>query len=585
VRDNSARGLANIGQATSARFGTAVAYTEGSPKPLRLRTSIRKTEFLMTAGSTTSLTELIDALSRPAAYPWDVGQVEVRQTHISVVFLAGPWVIKIKKPMRLPFLDFSTLERRQFFCKEEVRLNQRLAPGVYHGIVPITRSSAGICIQGDGPVVEWAVQMERLPDEATFDSRLQRDDLTAEPVQRLARRVSEFHQSARRDRLTATHGRFHLVAAAVRENLEFARTQVGLTISQPVFERLRAATEQALDHAQPIIQRRAEAGFVRELHGDLHLDHVYLFEEQPPPRDLLIIDAIEFNEGFRCVDVVADMAFCVMDFAAHGRRDLGRLFAETYFAAAGDAEGRDLLPLFTSYRAAVRAKVNGMLAKESEVAPADRQAAIDRATAFWLLALGELESPAKRPALLLVSGLSGTGKSTLARGLAERAGFRVIRSDVVRKELAGLTATTNSSAEFQQGIYSVAWTDRTYGECLRQATAALLNGERVIVDATFLEDHRRREFLQASIRLGVSALWLVCEASPECIRSRLATRHGDASDADWSVYQQTAQRWESSSAICRQFERRISTESSAEQSLTNTLQVLAAEELGRGSVV
>jgi aminoglycoside phosphotransferase family enzyme/predicted kinase len=533
----------------------------------------------MPANSTTSLTELVAALLRPAAYPWAVEQVEVRQTHISVIFLAGPRVIKVKKPVRLPFLDFSTLERRQFFCEEEVRLNQRLAPGVYHGVVPLTRDSAGIRIQGDGPVVEWAVQMERLPNQATFDSRLQRDTLTTEDVRRLARRVSEFHRSARRDQLTATYGSFDVVAAAVRANLEFARTQVGLTISQPVFERLRAATKRVLEFAQPIIERRANSGFVRELHGDLHLDHVYLIEDQPSPRDLLIIDAIEFNEGFRCIDVVADMAFCVMDFAAHGRRDLGRLFADTYFTATGDAEGRDLLPLFTSYRAAVRAKVNGIVAAESEVTSADRQAATDRATALWLLALGELESPSERPALLLVSGLPGTGKSTLARGLAERAGFRVIRSDVVRKELAGLTATTNSSAGFQEGIYSPAWTDRTYAECLRRATAALLNGERVIVDATFVEDKRRHEFLQAAIRLGVPALWLLCDASEECVRARLAARHGDVSDADWSIHQLAAQRWEPPCPCCQRALRKIDTQAAPERVVTAALELIVSEPL------
>ncbi len=303
------------------------------------------------------------------------------------------------------------------------------------------------------------------------------------------------------------------------------------------------------------------------------------FEDQPAPRDLLIIDTIEFNEGFRCIDVVADMAFCVMDFAAHGRRDLGRLFANTYFAATGDIEGRSLLPLCTSYRAAVRAKVNGMLARESEVTPADRQAAVDRATAFWLLAFAELESPAKRPALLLVSGLPGTGKSTLALGLGERAGFRVIRSDVIRKELAGLTATTSSSAEFQQGIYSFAWTDRTYAECLRQATAALLNGERAIVDATFLEDDRRRTFLQAAVRLGVPVVWLACEASPDCVRSRLAKRHGDASDADWSIYQLAARRWESPCPFCQLALRKIDTNETAERALTAALDLLGSEQL------
>ena len=171
----------------------------------------------------------------------------------------------------------------------------------------------------------------------------------------------------------------------------------------------------------------------RDTHGDLHLDHVYLFPDRAPPADLVIIDCIEFNERFRFADPVADMAFLVMDLAFHGRRDLARAFADAYFRASGDEEGRALLPFYTAYRAAVRGKVEGMELAEREVPEAERAAALVRARAHWLLALGELEEPGRRPCLVLVGGLPGTGKSTLARGLAEQAGFTVIRSDLVRR--------------------------------------------------------------------------------------------------------------------------------------------------------
>lgn len=547
---------------------------------------------LMNDEPSASLSDVIASLSRPAAYPFEVDQIEVRQTHISVVFLAGAFVFKIKKPVRLPFLDFSTLDLRHFYCDEEVRLNRRLAEGVYRGVVPIRQTANGLRFAGDvaednGPIVEWAVQMERLPDETTFDSRLRLGALTAAQVALLSRRVSRFHQSARRDAETAAFGSFERVAAAIRENIAFAKTQQGVSISTAVFQRLHRATETSLETVRALIDQRVAEGFVRELHGDLHLDHVYLFEDRVPPRDLLVIDCIEFNAGFRCIDVVADMAFCVMDFAAHGRRDLGRLFADEYFAASEDISGRQLLPLFTSYRAAVRAKVNGLLAAEVEVSDADRQAATNRAAGFWLLALESLEPPTRRPALLLVSGLPGTGKSTLARGLSERAGFEVIRSDVVRKELASQSAeanatpATSTAADFGAGLYSSEWTDRTYAECLRRAVAALRNGGRVIVDATFQEDRRRREFLQAAQQLCVPALWLVCEAEAQLTHQRLDARRGDASDADWAIYQAAAARWETPSNEVRHAQRIIDTNGSPADILTTTLKMLTKEELAQ----
>jgi aminoglycoside phosphotransferase family enzyme/predicted kinase len=466
----------------------------------------------------------------------------VRHTHVSVVFLAGSFAYKIKKPVRLGFLDFSTLAQRLHFCKEEVRLNRRLAASVYHGVVPVVRRGESLAVEGEGEAVEWAVKMERLPDEATLESRLRAGEVGPEQLAALARKVAAFHAAAEGGDHVAAFGRFAVVAGNARENFLQSAGQVGVTVSAAVFNRLRERTEAELDRLRPLIEARAARGVPRDTHGDLRLDHVYLFPERPPPGDLLIIDCIEFNERFRFADPVADVAFLIMDLAFHGRRDLARTFAEAYFQAAGDDEGRALLPFYVAYRAVVRAKVEGMELAEKEVPEEERTAARRRAMAHWLLALGELERPGRRPCLVLIGGLPGAGKSTLARSLAETAGFDVIRSDVVRKELAAVTESGRPA--FGEGIYSPEWNDRTYAECLRRAEALLLEGRRVLVDASFREDQRRRTFLETAQRWGVPAQVLLCRVKPEVARRRLAARRGDVSDADWSVHQMAAARWE-----------------------------------------
>lgn len=500
-----------------------------------------------------SLSELIDQLSLPRAYPHPVSAVEVKQTHISLVFLAGDSVYKVKKPVKLPFLDFSTLERRQHFCHEEVRLNRRLAGAVYKGVVPIKRTDQGLMIDGTGgDVVEWAVNMQRLPDAATFETRMVEERLDPDQVVELASRIADFHRSVPAVAVDAAGqgpGSASQVAQAIRDNLAQARLDQGRSITPNVFHRLHRATEAALRRDEALLTRRAGSGWIRDLHGDLHLDHIYLNECQAAPDHLVIVDCIEFNPAFRTIDVVADMAFCAMDFEFHGRSDLAATFCRAYFAASDDPEGHLLLPLYQAYRAGVRGKVEGILSREEEVGDTAREAALRRARAYWLLALGALETPTEKPALVLVSGLPGTGKSTVARALAEHEGFQWIRSDVVRKELAGAAGATDvplggTAANFQQGIYTPEWTERTYAECLTRTCTALEDGGRVVVDATFLEESRRCDFLQAAATRGVAAWWMVCTASPHRVRQRLRDRTGDVSDADESIYEQAATAWQ-----------------------------------------
>ncbi|MFO0847228.1 MAG: AAA family ATPase [Gemmataceae bacterium] len=307
-----------------------------------------------------------------------------------------------------------------------------------------------------------------------------------------------------------------------------------------MFDRVRALTDEHLAALGPLIDARAARGVPRDGHGDLHLDHVYHFPDRPPPGDLVAIDCVEFGERFRSADPVADAAFLAMDLAFRGRRDLAGAFVDAYVRASGDAEGRTLFPFYTAYRAVVRAKVEGLTLREPEVPAADREANRRLAQGHWLLALGELEAPGRRPALVLVSGLPGAGKSTLARVLAAD-GFDLVRTDVIRKEVVPADLPR---ATLGEGAYAPEWTGRVYAECLRRAEAGLLAGRRVLVDANLRDDATRRPFAEQADRLAVPVVLIVCEVSPEVARGRLDGRRGDASDAGWAVYRWAASRWQ-----------------------------------------
>lgn len=488
------------------------------------------------------LAALLELLARP-----DVNghaeRAEIVQTHASAVVLVGDDVYKLKKPVDFGFLDYSTLAKRRAACDAEVELNRRLAPDVYLGVVPIVREADAVRIGGEGELVEWCVHMRRLPDDASFRARLERRALRREDVVRVAERLARFHAEAPRGPHVVRWSRFDAVARNARENLDALRAEAGRVGPIEEIERLAVATEAELARVRDLVERRA-ASRACEMHGDLRLEHVYLL---PPDDRIVVIDCVEFSERFRCGDPVSDVAFLAMDLEAHGAWELARVLLDAWFTASKDEEGHALVPTYLAYRSCVRAKVRAMQSEDAAIDAKERERALQLARAHFQLAMGELAGPSRRPALVLVGGLPGTGKSRLARGLAELAPpapFEWLRADAIRKELAGLAPETSAAAEVRGGLYTPAWNDRTYGECLGRARALLFAGKRVVVDASFKEEGRRRAFVELARDFGVPVRLLLTVSPDDVVKERLARRTGDPSDADARILAHVQATWE-----------------------------------------
>jgi aminoglycoside phosphotransferase family enzyme/predicted kinase len=478
----------------------------------------------------TPTSTIIAGLMRPQSYPHPAPRIELAETHISWVLLAGEFAYKVKKPVDFGFVDFASLERRRRYCEEELRLNRRLAPQLYLGVVPVTGSPDAPRLGGNGPPIEWAVKMRRFRRDDELAAMATRGELRAEQVESLARRVAGFHARADARPPDPAWGS----AAAVLEhwlgNFE-AIARSGLAAAERArLDALRAWTLAQHARLAPMIDARRATGFVRECHGDLHLGNVVLLDGQPVP-----FDALEFDPALRWTDVVAEIAFTMMDLERHGRPELARHFLDTWLECTGDFAGLALLPAMLAYRAMVRAKVSALRAGQEQDA-AQRTASLDAMRAC--IALAERFAAPRPRALAITTGVSGSGKSRLALALAEHGDWVRIRSDVERKRLAGLPAAERAVSEPGEGLYAPSRSDEVYRRLGALAREVLAAGFPALVDATCLERARRDALRAVADGCDAGFAILSVEAPVPLLRQRVLRRcaaGGDPSDATIAV--------------------------------------------------
>lgn len=459
---------------------------------------------------------LVEALLDPRRYREAVRHVRMIETHISWVLLAGHYAYKIKKPVDLGFLDFSTLALRKHYCEEEHRLNRRFAPQLYLGVVPIGGTPDDPKFDAE-PAIEYAVKMRRFPASCLMDRQLERGGVTPLHIDQLAAAIARFHAARLPAAPDTSFGSAAEIRAAAMQNFE------QLPETEDVAE-LKAATEAELAACAAIFERRRAAGWVRECHGDLHLGNIALIAGEPVP-----FDGIEFSPVLRWIDVMDEIAFPVMDLLYCGRPDYAWRLLNAWLEATGDYGGMAVLRFYLAYRATVRAKVDAIRAAQPGLKPRAANELLQASRSYLDLARNCLAQP--KPALIITHGLPGSGKTTVAQTALEHYGAIRIRSDVERKRLYGLGALEDSRARFGESLYSAEVTHRTYARLYDLARELLGCGFPVIVDAAFLRHGERARFRDLARQMNVPFAIAAMPADLPLLRERIEQRMAQASDA------------------------------------------------------
>lgn len=465
---------------------------------------------------------LIAALQNPALYPHPVEGFQVIETHISWVLLTGPFAYKIKKPVNFGFLDFTSLEQRQHFCGEELRLNQRLTEGLYLEVLPVTGSESAPQLGGSGPAIEYVLKMRQFPQSQLLSAVQARGELTPAHIDALARQIASFH--GRTPAVASEHPLCspQAIVAPMRQNFEQIRPLLADAADLAQLQHLESWAETTFARLAPLLEQRKADGFIRECHGDIHLANVTLLDGR-----VKLFDCIEFNEPFRLIDVISDAAFLAMDLEDRGLKALARRFINGYLELTGDYRGLTLLPFYKAYRAMVRAKV-GLFRLGQEQDPVAREAILRQYRNYAALAESYSAIPARF--LAITHGVSAVGKSYVAMRLVEEFGAIRLRSDVERKRLF---PATDSAA-----LYDGASTAATYAQLHALAGEVLQAGLPVVLDATYLKLAQRQAAHAVAEHAGVPFLILDCQAPQAVIAAWLAERQAegvDPSDATLEV--------------------------------------------------
>ncbi len=510
--------------------------------------------------------EIFQAMTRPDFYPHDVSTIEQRETHISKVFLTGEYAYKIKKPVYLEFLDFTTLEKRRHYCQQEVTLNRRLANDIYLAVVPITRKKDRCYLAGPGEAVEYAVKMRQLPEEFSMRQLVRRGKLGRDSVDELARVLAEFYrQSSTADNIDNL-GNWSTICINTEENFRQTEQFAGNLLDDHMFQIIRAATRSFLIRRKILFDRRLEQKKIRDCHGDLRTGHVYFCD------GIQVIDCIEFNDRFRYADISSDLAFLAMDLDFEGYPEVARQLINSFLDYTRDEEMLVLLDFYKCYRAYVRAKVNCLRLQEDDPATSRRNKLLREARRYLNLAY-RYAVQFTRPTVWVVCGLPAAGKTTTAKMMAKMLSLGILRTDVVRKKLFGLPPDGTQDLPFAKGIYSKESTALVYGKLLMLAQEEINKGCSIILDATFSRCHQRDEALRLARDLDANIIFVECTASNETLKKRLAMRDASTtiSDARLHHFKQLRARFEPLNDLPNEMHICLNTETPREEGLRQIL--------------
>lgn len=476
------------------------------------------------------LPEVLRSLLDARAYPHAVRQPRLIETHISWILLTGEFAYKVKRPVTLPFVDLSSVEHREFLCHEEVRLNRRFAEDLYVGVCNITADEDGARIDGTGRVIDHAVKMRQFDRSEELDSLLISHRIQPGELEAFGAELAHIHAGLAPADPTSSWGRAPAMHTAILRNLEECIEAAGPLMDRDALRALRAPLEEQLAAAASWMTERRIAGKIRECHGDLHCSNVVRRGSH-----LIPFDCLEFEPAMRWIDVADEVAFLLADMQALRRPAHVQAFLSGYLNGSGDYHACRFLDLYAAHRSLVRAKVTALSLNSPEEANELRAA---REACEAHLRCAQVRSAPKRAMLILMSGLSGSGKTRLAKHLAIPFAAVHIRSDVERKRLAGLAPTDRSQSAPGQGLYAPEVNARLHTHLLTAAQSTLLGGFTTIVDATFSSREERGHFGELGKRLGVSVALVHCHAPLDVLRSRIAARERagtDPSEANLSV--------------------------------------------------
>ena len=518
--------------------------------------------------------QLIAFLESPQSYPHNPAEVRSLQTHISWVFIAPPFVFKVKKPVNFGFLDFRTLEKRRRFCQRELELNRRLCPEIYLGVVPIYKTASGFSFKAEAEIAEYSVKMREL-QSGWFLSELLAKGLVGETeINRVIACLHRFYESETPSPEIEQWGTPEKLKISTDENFAQVEPFVGRTISPLAFEAIRHFTNQFYVANEKLFRERIQQHRILDCHGDLHLDHIHL-----TPAATTIFDCIEFNDRFRFVDVANDLAFLGMDFDLEGRSDLANLLLQTAVRKFHDTGMLKVTDFYKCYRAVVRGKVESIQALEPEtVKPEEHE---KQAARYFRLAL-QYAVAGSEPLVLVVMGRVGTGKTMIARRLGSELDWPVFSSDEIRKRLAGVPLTERTAAERRDEVYSKQMTEQTYKKLLEHGLAALEAHNGVVLDATFSSRANRKSLRDACAKADVHLQVVELDVDPGQIKRRLKARDETSakiSDARLEDFEKLSAAYKPPSELTRDLIK-ISTNIAVSDSVKAGLLQLAKKQAG-----